>query len=38
MKQYFKSLILVSILLTASAVVFSGCSAKSYSKGFDEAD
>lgn len=38
MKQYFKSLILVFVLLTTSAVVFSGCAANSYSKGFDEAD
>ena len=38
MKKYIKNIFLVLTLLSATAVVFSGCAGSSYSQGFDEAD
>jgi len=38
MKIVLKMLMISVLLLSASSIMFSGCAAKSYSKGFDEAD
>ena len=38
MKRFVSSILVVFALITPIAVVFNGCAASSYSKGFDEAD